>query len=110
VIAKILMDFDLLQTDLGAVVISSAMFDDLVGWILFGIVLSMIGSGRSSGVARTISLVALFVTLTLTAGRWLIAKILRFLQVHTANFPSSASELPQARLIVLRTSGDRPSC
>jgi K+:H+ antiporter len=84
VIAKILMDFDLLQTDLGAVVITSAMFDDLVGWILFGLVLSMIGSGRGLGVARTIILVLLFVVVTLTVGRWLIAKVIPFLEAHAS--------------------------
>jgi hypothetical protein len=42
VIARTLMDIGLLQTELGAVVMSSAMFDDLVGWILFGVVLGMV--------------------------------------------------------------------
>src|SRR5271166_2927063 len=35
VIAKILMDLNLLRTEMGTVIISTAMFDDLVGWILF---------------------------------------------------------------------------
>src|SRR6202162_5689987 len=39
VIAKILMDLNLLRTEMGTVVMSSAMFDDLVGWILFSMVL-----------------------------------------------------------------------
>jgi Kef-type K+ transport system membrane component KefB len=59
------------------------MFDDLVGWILFGVVLGMIGAG-SSGVLRTIILVVLFVILTLTAGRWLIAKLIPFVEAHTS--------------------------
>ena len=84
VIAKILMDLDLLQTDFGAVVMSSAMFDDLVGWILFGVILGMIGAGRSSGVLRTIILVVLFVMLTLTVGRWLIAKTIPFVEENTS--------------------------
>ena len=41
VIAKILMDLNLLRTEVGTVIISSAMFDDLVGWILFSLVLSL---------------------------------------------------------------------
>src|SRR5580692_2061397 len=41
VIAKILMDLNLLRTEMGTVIISSAMFDDLVGWILFSFVLGM---------------------------------------------------------------------
>jgi Kef-type K+ transport system membrane component KefB len=60
------------------------MFDDLVGWILFGVVLGMIGAG-SSGVLRTIILVVLFVILTLTAGRWLIAKLFPLLRHTPAN-------------------------
>ena len=37
-----------------------------------------------SSPGRTIVLVLLFVTLTLTAGRWLIAKILGFIRMHTS--------------------------
>jgi Kef-type K+ transport system membrane component KefB/mannitol/fructose-specific phosphotransferase system IIA component (Ntr-type) len=87
VIAKILMDLNLLRTDMGTVVISSAMFDDLVGWILFSLVLGMMQSHSDGSVGRsvkhTIILVVLFVGLTLTVGRWLIDKILPVLQAHT---------------------------
>ena len=87
VIAKILMDLNLLRTDMGTVIISSAMFDDLVGWILFSFVLGMmhpaIGKSLASGVQHTVLLVLLFVGLTLTVGRWLIDKILPVLQAHT---------------------------
>ena len=41
VIAKILMDLNLLRSEMGTVVMSSAMFDDLVGWILFSMILGM---------------------------------------------------------------------
>jgi Kef-type K+ transport system membrane component KefB len=96
VIARTLMDLGLLQSELGAVVMSSAMFDDLVGWILFGIVLGMMRAAPSLGATnastaaatgssalRTIILVVIFVAATLTVGRWLIAKILGFIQRHT---------------------------
>jgi Kef-type K+ transport system membrane component KefB/mannitol/fructose-specific phosphotransferase system IIA component (Ntr-type) len=87
VIARILMDLNLLRTEVGTVIISSAMFDDLVGWILFSFVLGMMhppaGSSVGDGVKHTIMLVVLFVGLTLTLGRWLFDKILPFLQAHT---------------------------
>ncbi len=87
VIAKILMDLNLLRTEMGTVIISSAMFDDLVGWILFSFVLGMMhppaGGSIGDGVKHTIILVVLFVGLTLTVGRWLIDKILPLLQAHT---------------------------
>jgi Kef-type K+ transport system membrane component KefB len=86
VIAKILMDLNLLRTDMGTVIMSSAMFDDLVGWILFSLVLGMMNSGSHSlgGIKRTIILVLLFVALSLTVGRWLIDKLLPFIQAHTS--------------------------
>ena len=91
VIAKTLMDLRLLETDLGAVVISSAMIDDLIGWILFGIIMGTVGA--TSGVAprphtwppvlRTALTVLIFVAITLTAGKWLICKALCAIQAHT---------------------------
>ncbi len=87
VIAKILMDLNLLRTDVGTVIISSAMFDDLVGWMLFSFVLGMMhppaGGSLMDGMKHTIVLVLLFVGLMLTVGRWLINKILPFIQAHT---------------------------
>jgi len=86
VIAKILMDLNLLRSEMGTVIISSAMFDDRVGWILFSFVLGMMhpaGGSAGQGVKHTIVLVLLFVGLTLTAGRWLIDKIVPVLQAHT---------------------------
>jgi Kef-type K+ transport system membrane component KefB len=87
VIAKILMDLNLLRTEVGTVIISSAMFDDLVGWILFSLVLGMLhppaGGSVTDGVKHTVILVLVFVGLTLTLGRWLFDKILPFLQAHT---------------------------
>jgi Kef-type K+ transport system membrane component KefB len=87
VIAKILMDLNLLRTEMGTVIISSAMFDDLVGWILFSFVLGMLhppaGGTIGDSVKHTIVLVLLFVGITLTLGRWLIDKILPILQAHT---------------------------
>src|SRR6202046_2132042 len=86
VIAKILMDLNLLRTEMGTVVMSSAMFDDLVGWILFSMILGMMNAGSHSfdGVKRTILLVAGFTLLALTVVRWLIDKILPFIQAHTS--------------------------
>ncbi|WP_432799873.1 cation:proton antiporter domain-containing protein [Poriferisphaera sp. WC338] len=42
VIAKILMDLNLAKSDMGMLIISSAMLNDLVGWIGFAIVLALL--------------------------------------------------------------------
>lgn len=85
VVARVLMDLGMLNTDLGTVVMSSAMFDDLVGWILFGMVLGMMSPQDHGGksVQHTIFLVLSFALVMLTVGRWLIHKALPFIQAHT---------------------------
>ena len=64
------MDLNLLRTEMGTVVMSSAMFDDLVGWILFSMILGMMNGGGTSmdGVKRTIILVLAFVVLVAHSG------------------------------------------
>ncbi|MGA7920527.1 MAG: cation:proton antiporter [Candidatus Acidiferrales bacterium] len=85
VIAKILMDLNLLRSEMGTVVMSSAMFDDLVGWILFSMILGMLNGGSTlPGVKRTVLLVIGFVVISLTVVRWLIDKIMPHIQAHTS--------------------------
>jgi Kef-type K+ transport system membrane component KefB/mannitol/fructose-specific phosphotransferase system IIA component (Ntr-type) len=86
VVAKILMDLNILRTDIGTLVLSSAMFNDLVGWILFSLVLGMMSAGSASFVKirHTVLLVFVFVLAVGTAGRWLIHKVLPLLQAHTS--------------------------
>ncbi len=85
VIAKTLMDMDLYRSDLGMVVVSAAIFNDLVGWILFAVVLgfmeNMAGSGHS--ILLTLTLILGFAGFMLTVGRHLIDKALPFVQAYT---------------------------
>lgn len=85
VVARVLMDLGLLRTEMGTVIMSSAMCDDLVGWILFGLVLGMLNPHPEAahGIRHTIILVLGFAVLMLTVGRWLIHKLLPFIQSHT---------------------------
>lgn len=84
VVARVLMDLGLLRTDMGTVIMSSAMFDDLVGWILFGLVLGMMKPADANhGIRHTILLVLGFALVMLTVGRWLIHRMLPFIQAHT---------------------------
>ncbi|HEY9072747.1 MAG TPA: cation:proton antiporter, partial [Desulfobaccales bacterium] len=49
VIARILMDLNLMKTELGIIVMSAAMLDDLAGWGLFAVILSNFGGQGHSG-------------------------------------------------------------
>jgi len=85
VIAKTLMDMGLYRSDLGMIVVSAAIFNDLVGWIVFAVVLGLIGdpSGNGNAILLTIVLTLTFTGAMLTVGRWLIHKMLPFVQAYT---------------------------
>ncbi|MFP4445202.1 MAG: cation:proton antiporter, partial [Desulfosudaceae bacterium] len=85
IIAKTLIDMDLYRSDLGMVVVSAAIFNDIVGWVIFALILGLMGEGAGNGahVTRTIILTLAFITAVLTAGRWLIHRTLPFIQAYT---------------------------
>jgi len=85
VIAKILIDINLLKTDTGMLIMSAAMVNDLLGWLGFAMVLAMMqGQASDAGVVQTIALTLVFVGLMLTLGRWLFHRALPVVQAHTA--------------------------
>jgi Kef-type K+ transport system membrane component KefB len=82
VIAKILMDINLLNTEIGSLIITSAMLDDFVGWILFAIILNLmpqVVESEKMPVAYTAVLTITFAILTLTVVRYLVNILFNFL-------------------------------
>ena len=73
VIARILMDLGLLKSEIGTLIMTATIVDDLVNWTLFAIVLSEISPSSSStqGLPFTILTVVVFFILVLGLGRWL---------------------------------------
>ncbi len=47
VIAKTLMDLNIYKMDIGMMIISSAMINDLIGWLVFSVILGMMGNNSS---------------------------------------------------------------
>ncbi len=86
VIAKTLMDLNLYRTSFGMIVVSAAVFDDLCGWFIFAMILGMMKGGHSTGseVATTIVLTLALAAVMLTVGRWLIHRILPWLQKNAS--------------------------
>ncbi len=77
VLARILMDLDLLKTPIGMLIISAAMVDDFVGWLFFSVLLTLIHNDINLfAVIKTIGYTTLFSLIMLTAGRYLFDKIL----------------------------------
>jgi Kef-type K+ transport system membrane component KefB/mannitol/fructose-specific phosphotransferase system IIA component (Ntr-type) len=84
VICKILMDLNLLRTEIGVIVVASAVVNDLLGWVIFAIVLSMISpsGGHALSIEATIGLTLAFAAGMMTVGRWAIDRALPWLQAH----------------------------
>lgn len=81
VIARILMDLKLLKTRIGMIVISSAMLNDLVGWLIFSLVLSLMQENiHQQSVGFTILYTLTYAVLVLTLGKYLIDKALPWIQ------------------------------
>jgi Kef-type K+ transport system membrane component KefB len=76
VIVRILMDLNMFKTRMGLLVVASAMVDDTVGWIIFSVVLSMIGKGSNMPLINTVLLTLAYTILMLTIGRGLINRAL----------------------------------
>jgi len=53
-------------------VISSAMINDLIGWLIFSVVLGMIGGSQNMSLWNTVLLTVGFTIAMLTVGRWFI--------------------------------------
>jgi Kef-type K+ transport system membrane component KefB len=77
VIAKILLDLNLLNTKVGSLIIACAMLNDFAGWILFSVILSMmpnVGHHFDIGIGYVILLTLLYAVITLTVVRFLLDK------------------------------------
>lgn len=76
VIVRILMDLNMFKTRMGMLVVASAMVDDVIGWMIFSVILGMIGKGSSMPLWNTILLTAGFTVFMLTIGRGTLNRVL----------------------------------
>ena len=81
VIARILLDMKMLKTEIGMVIIASAIFNDVVGWLIFSFLLSMVGqSGERAGIGYTVAYIVAFAAFMLVVGRFILNRILPWIQ------------------------------
>ncbi len=86
-VAKILMDLNLLKTEVGHVVIGAAVVNDLIGWTFFAILLSLM-AGHLAGSGPILSVAALtlgFGLFCLTLGKTFMTRL--FSLSHTLRLP-----------------------
>lgn len=80
VIAKILLDLDLFQSDFGMLVLIAATINNLLAWLTFSVVLG--SQGGHQALAYTATLTIGFVAISLTLGRWAADKAIVWVQAH----------------------------
>ena len=82
VIAKVLMDLNLMRRDVGQTIIAAGMTDDAIGWMLLSVVLGLAG-GEAVGVgsvALAVGKVLGFMVVSFTVMRWVVRRSLNYVQ------------------------------
>ncbi len=81
VVARTLMDLNIFKTDIGFLIVAAAMFNDLIGWIIFSIILGMIGSSSHGlDISSVIIITLVFVVFILIAGRKIFNRMIPIVQ------------------------------
>jgi len=84
VIARTLIDLDLMKTDMGMIITGAATIDDLVGWSLFAFILSNFAPESIMDIPPYMTFVMVFLLFAfmLTIGRSLAQKAQRWLKLY----------------------------
>ncbi len=93
VIAKVLMDLKLIRRDIGQVTLAAGMTDDTIGWILLSVVAGLASSGKFdiATVFRSVGAAVLFLGLSFTVGRRVMAQVLLWVDDHIGGTTANLS-------------------
>ncbi len=84
IIAKILMDLNIYRSDLGVTIIAAAVFNDLLGWLVFAMVLGMLGVSQMMPLGYTIGMTLAFVLVMIILMPPLMNRVLPWVQAHSS--------------------------
>jgi Kef-type K+ transport system membrane component KefB len=88
IIARILLDLNLLDKEIGSVILASAVLDDLMGWAIFAVCLNLIRTGgATANVPVVAGSIVTVLALTWFASAWLARPLLKTLK--RADFPGA---------------------
>ncbi len=80
IVAMVLMEVGAIRRDLGQLILATAILDDTIAWVLIAIIAGIAAHGTVSvgGIAATVAGTALFLGVSLTLGRRVVAHIIRW--------------------------------
>jgi Kef-type K+ transport system membrane component KefB/nucleotide-binding universal stress UspA family protein len=80
IVAAIVRDMNFARRDLGQIIVSSAILEDTIGWIIIAVTLSLAQAGRIDllSVVRSVAGTAAFLAFSLTAGRRIVILLIRW--------------------------------
>ena len=101
IVAMVVREMNFMRRDLGQVIVASAIIDDTVGWIIVAVIFGIASSGGLEwrGLAISLGSTALFLVVSYTVGRRLVAFVIRWANDHFV------SELPVITVILIIMGG-----
>ncbi|HEY9619606.1 MAG TPA: cation:proton antiporter [Crinalium sp.] len=95
VIAKVLMDLNLIRRDIGQITLAAGMTDDTLGWILLSVVSGLATSGTFDviTVIKSILGAVLFLALAFTIGRTVVDQVLRWVDNNIGGATANLSTI-----------------
>lgn len=83
VIAKTLIDLKIFKLEIGVIIISAAMLNDLIGWLIFSVILGLIGTNNHGFTSiETMVSIIVFVLFSLTLGKKILNKIIPYINTN----------------------------
>ena len=100
VVAKILGDLNLMRRDVGQITVAVGMANDLVGWVILGVIAGL-AAGEASivGVALTVAGLGAFLAAALTLGQRAVDSSLRYVRRDGANLQGALTVTIGAMLL-----------
>lgn len=101
IVAMVVRDMGFMRRRLGQVIVSSAVIEDTIGWVIIAITFGLASSARLDlwALARTLGFTALFLAFSLTVGRRLVFFVIRWANDHFH------TEAPVLTVVVLIMAG-----
>ncbi len=100
VVVRILMDMGLFKTKMGMIIVAGAMVNDIIGWLIFSVILSFMGKTGNLSLMSTIGITLLFTVFMLTLGKGLLNRVLPWINKNLA-WPGGLLSLAMAFCFLL---------